>query len=68
VYPICLWEASAVRNFMSDVPGHVNISREPQAPSNAELAELGVARVSWGPLLQWDAMARFQEELASIRS
>ena len=57
-----------MRRFMSGVQGHVNISREPQAPANPELAELGVARVSWGPLLQWDAMARFQEELASIRS
>jgi 2-methylisocitrate lyase-like PEP mutase family enzyme len=67
VYPICLWEKSALSRFMSEVPGFVNIAREPHAPTNAELSALGVARVSWGPLLQWDAMARFQEQLASLR-
>jgi hypothetical protein len=44
-----------------------NRPREPQAPSIAELSAPGVARVSWGPLLQWDAIARFQEQLASLR-
>jgi len=67
VYPICLWELNALRRFMSEVSGPVNIAREPQAPSIAELSALGVARVSWGPLLQWDAMARFKEQLASLR-
>jgi 2-methylisocitrate lyase-like PEP mutase family enzyme len=67
VYPICLWEMGPLRRFMSHVSGPVNITREPTAPSIAELSALGVARVSWGPLLQWDAMARFQEQLASLR-
>jgi 2-methylisocitrate lyase-like PEP mutase family enzyme len=67
VYPICLWEASPLRRFMSEVSGPVNVTREPHAPSIAELSALGVARVSWGPLLQWDAMARFQEQLASLQ-
>ena len=66
MYPICLWEMTALRRFMSEVSGPVNITREPQAPSIAELSALGVARVSWGPLLQWDAIARFQEQLASL--
>jgi 2-methylisocitrate lyase-like PEP mutase family enzyme len=66
VYPICLWELDPLRRFMSEVSGPVNIAREPQAPSIAELASLGVARVSWGPLLQWDAMARFKEQLAIL--
>ena len=52
---------------MSEVPGPVNIAKEPQAPSIAELAALGVARVSWGPLLQWDAIARFREQLATLQ-
>jgi 2-methylisocitrate lyase-like PEP mutase family enzyme len=51
---------------MSEVPGPVNIVRLPQAPSLAELAELGVARVSWGRLLYADAMAHFGEQLASV--
>jgi 2-methylisocitrate lyase-like PEP mutase family enzyme len=67
VYPICLWELGPLRRFMSGVSGPVNITAEPTAPSIAELAALDVARVSWGPLLQWDAMARFQEHLASLR-
>jgi 2-methylisocitrate lyase-like PEP mutase family enzyme len=67
VYPICLWEMGPLRRFMSQVSRPVNITREPTAPSIAELSALGVARVSWGPLLQWDAMARFQEQLASLR-
>jgi 2-methylisocitrate lyase-like PEP mutase family enzyme len=67
VYPICLWEGTSLRRFMSEVSGPVNISVEPQAPSIAELGELGVARASWGPLLQWEAIGRFQERLASIR-
>jgi len=68
VYPICLWELDPLRRFMSEVPALVNIAREPHAPSIPELAALGVARVSWGPLLQWDAIARFQEQLASLRN
>ena len=67
VYPICLWERNPLVRFMSEVSGPVNIAREPHAPVNAELSALGVARISWGPLLQWDAMARFQEQLASLR-
>src|SRR3954451_6858372 len=67
VYPITLWEADALRRFMSKVQGPVNVVRLPQAPSLAELAALGVARVSWGILLHVDAMARFSEQLASLQ-
>jgi 2-methylisocitrate lyase-like PEP mutase family enzyme len=67
VYPIILWEPDALRRFMSEVRGPVNVVRLPQAPSLAELAALGVARVSWGILLHGDAMARFEEQLASLR-
>jgi 2-methylisocitrate lyase-like PEP mutase family enzyme len=67
VYPITLWEADALRRFTSDVRGPVNIVRLPQAPSLAELAALGVARVSWGHLLYRSAIARFEEQLGSLR-
>jgi 2-methylisocitrate lyase-like PEP mutase family enzyme len=67
VYPIVLWETDALRRFTSDVGGPVNVVRLPQAPSVAELAAIGVARVSWGLLLYSDAMARFEEQLASLR-
>jgi 2-methylisocitrate lyase-like PEP mutase family enzyme len=45
----------------------VNVVRLPQAPSRAELATLGAARVSWGHLLCRGAMARFEDELASLQ-
>jgi 2-methylisocitrate lyase-like PEP mutase family enzyme len=67
VFPIVLWESDALQGFMSEVHGPVNIVRLPQAPSLAELAALGVARVSWGILLHGDAMARFEEHLASLQ-
>jgi 2-methylisocitrate lyase-like PEP mutase family enzyme len=67
VYPICLWETGALRHFMSEVRGPVNVSRMPEGPPVAELAALGVARVSWGPFLHWDTMARFKEQLATLK-
>jgi 2-methylisocitrate lyase-like PEP mutase family enzyme len=67
VYPITLWEADALRRFVSEVDGPVNALRLPHAPSLAELAELGVVRVSWGTLLHWDALDRFTEQLGSLR-
>jgi 2-methylisocitrate lyase-like PEP mutase family enzyme len=67
VFPITLWEPDALRRFTSEVRGPVNVVRLPQAPSLAELAALGVARVSWGILLHGAAMGRFEEQLASLR-
>jgi 2-methylisocitrate lyase-like PEP mutase family enzyme len=66
VYPIALWEADALRHFMSDVRGPVNVIHLPQTPSLADLAGLGVARVSWATLLYRDAIARFEAQLASL--
>jgi 2-methylisocitrate lyase-like PEP mutase family enzyme len=68
VYPITLWEADAVRQFVSEAGGPVNIVRLPPAPSLAELAELGVARVSWGLLLYREAMSRFEDQLRSLQA
>jgi 2-methylisocitrate lyase-like PEP mutase family enzyme len=67
VYPIVLWETDALRRFLSEVNGPVNVVRLPQAPPLAELAALGVARVSWGHFLYREAMASFEERLASLR-
>jgi 2-methylisocitrate lyase-like PEP mutase family enzyme len=67
VYPITLCEPDALRAFMAEVGGPVNVVRLPQAPTLAELAELGVSRISWGLLLYADAMARFADQLASLR-
>jgi 2-methylisocitrate lyase-like PEP mutase family enzyme len=67
VFPIALWETDALRRFTSELRGPVNVVRVPQGPSVAELAAMGVARVSWGPFLYRDAMARFEDQLASLQ-
>jgi 2-methylisocitrate lyase-like PEP mutase family enzyme len=66
VYPIALWDADAVRTFVSSAGGPVNILALPQAPSLAELAAIGVARISYGGLLHRETMKRFEERLATI--
>jgi 2-methylisocitrate lyase-like PEP mutase family enzyme len=67
VYPIVLWETDALRGFIAEVSGPVNVVRMPPAPSVAELATLGVARVSWGHFLFHDAMMRLGDQLASLQ-
>src|SRR5918999_287548 len=64
VYPICLWETDPLRRFMAEIAGPVNVTRMSEGPAVAELAALGVARVSWALYLYWDAMARFKEQIA----
>lgn len=68
VYPIGLRESGALRRFVSEVPGPVNVLRLPQGPSLAELADAGVARVSWGTSLHGDSMARLADRLATLRN
>jgi 2-methylisocitrate lyase-like PEP mutase family enzyme len=67
VYPIALWETDALRRFTTAAEGPVNVMRLPQAPPLSELAGMGVARVSWATLLYRDAMARYADELATLR-
>ena len=67
VYPITLWEAEPLRRFVAECDGPVNVVCLPQAPPVAELAAMGVARISWGHLLYHGAMARFADQLASLR-
>jgi 2-methylisocitrate lyase-like PEP mutase family enzyme len=67
VYPITLCEPDALHQFMAGARGPVNIARLPDSPSLAELASLGVARVSWATLLYRDAMAHFEHQIASLR-
>jgi 2-methylisocitrate lyase-like PEP mutase family enzyme len=66
VFPIGLWETGALATFTSRAPGAVNIVAFPQAPALPELAELGVARVSYGLLLHRDAMEQFGRVVASL--
>ena len=66
VYPIGLWDAAAVRAFVSKAGGAVNILALPQAPSVAELAAVGVARVSYGGLLYRRVMEQFGDSLTAL--
>jgi 2-methylisocitrate lyase-like PEP mutase family enzyme len=62
VYPIMLSHADTIAAFVRAVQAPVNILALPQAPSIAQLAELGVARVSFGTLIHRRAM----QELTTI--
>lgn len=68
VFPIALWETDALTRFISEIRGPVNVVCLPHTHPLAELAALGVARVSWGPFLYRDAIARFEEQLASLQA
>jgi 2-methylisocitrate lyase-like PEP mutase family enzyme len=68
VYPIGLWEPDALRRFMDEIDAPVNVARQPEFESFAEVAALGIARVSWGPFLYWDAVAHFAERLTSLEA
>jgi 2-methylisocitrate lyase-like PEP mutase family enzyme len=66
VYPIALSEREAVSTFVSEARGPVNILALPQAPPLADLAALGVARVSYGGLLHRETMQQFRRSLDSL--
>jgi 2-methylisocitrate lyase-like PEP mutase family enzyme len=68
VFPILLWEPDALQRFISDAPGPVNVLQIPPAPSPAKLAELGVARISYGGLLHHDITEQFGRLLESLRA
>jgi 2-methylisocitrate lyase-like PEP mutase family enzyme len=64
VYPIGLSEEEAVAEFVAAVDGPVNILAGQHAP--ARLAELGVARVSFGPRLYDAAQTQLAELIAEF--
>jgi 2-methylisocitrate lyase-like PEP mutase family enzyme len=67
VFPILLWEPEALRRFMAEADGPVNILQLPEAPPPVELAALGVARISWGFFLHMAAMTGFERQVAALR-
>ncbi len=62
VYPILLADEAAIGEFVTAVDAPVNILRLPNTPTTSRLAELGVARVSYGSRVQ----TQLFEELAKI--
>ncbi|MCW3814784.1 isocitrate lyase/phosphoenolpyruvate mutase family protein [Micromonospora sp. DR5-3] len=68
VYPIVLADPAAIRTLVTEVDAPVNVLTRPGAPAVAELAGLGVARISFGSGLYAAARARTVEMLAAIRA
>lgn len=68
VYPIALSDERSIEAFTSDVDAPVNILRWEGSPSAGRLAELGVARVSFGGGLFYVAHRAIEETLDDIRN
>jgi 2-methylisocitrate lyase-like PEP mutase family enzyme len=66
VYPILLHDADTIATFVEAVQGPVNILAQPQAPPTAQLAEMGVARISYGTSIHHRAMEQLAAFLADI--
>ena len=59
-------DAGLIARICEQSPLPVNIIMLPGVPEPAELATLGVARVSWGPAPWRKAMARLKDEAAAL--
>jgi 2-methylisocitrate lyase-like PEP mutase family enzyme len=66
VYPIVLREEGAIASFVEAVDAPVNILAQPQAPSRSRLAELGVARISYGSSIHRRVMESLSTLLADL--
>jgi 2-methylisocitrate lyase-like PEP mutase family enzyme len=66
VFPIVLWQPDALAAFLAQAPGPVNILRIPPAPSESELAELGVARISYGGLLHHEMIEQLTRRITPL--
>jgi 2-methylisocitrate lyase-like PEP mutase family enzyme len=66
VYPIAAVEPDAIRALVAGIPGPVNVVYGRGALTLAGLADLGVARVSFGPALQRLVYERFGAALSAL--
>jgi 2-methylisocitrate lyase-like PEP mutase family enzyme len=66
VFPILLHDEATIATFVDAVDAPVNILALPQAPPIERLAELGVARLSYGSLLHRRAMQELSSFLADL--
>jgi 2-methylisocitrate lyase-like PEP mutase family enzyme len=65
VYPITLSDRAALEPFVAEAGGPVNVLAD--AGPVAELADLGVARVSYGAQLYRETMEQFARSLSAFR-
>ena len=68
VCPIFLHHERAISEFVAAAKAPVNILALPKAPTVSRLAELGVARVSYGSLIQHWLFQHLGTMLAEIHS
>ncbi|MGH3714536.1 MAG: isocitrate lyase/PEP mutase family protein [Micromonosporaceae bacterium] len=61
VYPILVSDAETIGALAAEIPGPINVLFRPGTPSLAELAKLGVARVSYGPGILRATMAALRQ-------
>ena len=61
VFPIAVTEEAVIAALVERIPGPVSVLYRPGMPTPARLAELGVARVSFGPGLHRATMALLGE-------
>ncbi|WBB54854.1 isocitrate lyase/phosphoenolpyruvate mutase family protein [Verrucosispora sp. WMMD573] len=66
VYPILLADPTQLRSFVRAVAAPVNVLARPTAPGQAELAGLGVARISYGSGLYAATRAHTAQLLATV--
>jgi 2-methylisocitrate lyase-like PEP mutase family enzyme len=67
LYPICFASAADGRRLVAELPLPVNALGQPGVDTRAELAAVGVGRVSFGPYLQDSLAAAARDVLASWR-
>jgi 2-methylisocitrate lyase-like PEP mutase family enzyme len=66
VFPILLYDVDVITAFLDAVHFPVNIFAVPAAPSNATLATMGVARISYGTSIHRQAMRDLATHLKEI--
>lgn len=67
VYPIGVDDAGHIRTLAAELDGRVNVLFRPTSPSLAELAELGVARISFGHGLHRAAHAYTRSLIQAVK-
>jgi 2-methylisocitrate lyase-like PEP mutase family enzyme len=60
LFPITLSDASTIANLVQAINAPINILAGPMAPTISELAQLGVARVSFGSAMMSASLARLR--------
>jgi 2-methylisocitrate lyase-like PEP mutase family enzyme len=66
IYPIGVSDERDIATLAAEVPGPINANTRPRGPDLAKLAELGVARVSYGPRFYRQALASLKAAVEEL--